>query len=207
MLLENVYLLLILYLIRVPLSSFFFFFFAVCRIHSLSLPSSFCLDCILLLEGLPLLRSPLTRMFFLPFTYFAVVFCLFRWFLLCLSFCCLGFVHYYERSELLIYGDGKKRQVCSDVESTNRCLLKSIELPEAFWCRVSGTLGPGFLGAARCSLSRRAHVKAKGTLDSVEQKNYAVGEQKVGQPRRHTCIHTMYHDISSTVIMLRQFEQ
>ena len=80
----------------------------------------------------------------------------------------------------------KKRQVCSDVESTNRCLLKSIELPEAFWCRVSGTLGPGFLGAARCSLSRRAHVKAKGTLDSVEQKNYAVGEQKVGQPRRPT---------------------
>ena len=80
----------------------------------------------------------------------------------------------------------KYRQVCSDVESTNRCLLKSIELPEAFWCRVSGTLGPGFLGAARCSLSRRAHVKAKGTLDSVEQKNYAVGEQKVGQPRRPT---------------------
>ena len=80
----------------------------------------------------------------------------------------------------------KIRQVCSDVESTNRCLLKSIELPEAFWCRVSGTLGPGFLGAARCSLSRRAHVKAKGTLDSVEQKNYAVGEQKVGQPRRPT---------------------
>ena len=79
-----------------------------------------------------------------------------------------------------------KRQVCSGVESTNRCLLKSIELPEAFWCRVSGTLGPGFLGAARCSLSRRAHVKAKGTLDSVEQKNYAVGEQKVGQPRRPT---------------------
>ena len=33
---------------------------------------------------------------------------------------------------------------------------------------------------------RRAHVKAKGTLDSVEQKNYAVGEQKVGQPRRPT---------------------
>ena len=55
----------------------------------------------------------------------------------------------------------------------------SKELPEAFWCRVSGTLGPGFLGAARCSLSRRAHVKAKGTLDSVEQKNYAVGEQKL----------------------------
>ena len=87
-----------------------------------------------------------------------------------------------------------KRQVCSDVESTNRCLLKSIELPEAFWCRVSGTLGPGFLGAARCSLSRRAHVKAKGTLDSVEQKNYAVGEQKVGQPRRLTsCVQR--HDI------------
>ena len=50
--------------------------------------------------------------------------------------------------------------------------------------RVSGTLGPGFSGAARFSLSRRAHVKAKGTLDNVEQKNYAVGEQKVGQPRR-----------------------
>ena len=52
--------------------------------------------------------------------------------------------------------------------------------------RVSGTLGPGFSGAARFSLSRRAHAKAKGTLDSVEQKNYAVGEQKVGQPRRPT---------------------
>ena len=52
--------------------------------------------------------------------------------------------------------------------------------------RVSETLGPGFSGAARFSLSRRAHVKAKGTLDSVEQKNYAVGEQKVGQPRRPT---------------------
>ena len=25
-----------------------------------------------------------------------------------------------------------KKQVCSDIESTNRCLLKSIELPEAF---------------------------------------------------------------------------
>ena len=52
--------------------------------------------------------------------------------------------------------------------------------------RVSGTLGPGFSGAARFSLSRRAHEKAKGTLDSVEQKNYAVGEQKVSQPRRPT---------------------
>ena len=52
--------------------------------------------------------------------------------------------------------------------------------------RVSGTLGPGFSGAARFSLSRRGHVKAKGPLDSVEQKNYAVGEQKVGQPRRPT---------------------
>ena len=86
------------------------------------------------------------------------------------------------------------KQVCSDVESTNRCLLKSIELPEAFWCCtcISGsqghyTLGPGFSGAARFSLSRRAHVKAKGsTLDSVEQKNYAVGGQKVGQPRTPT---------------------
>ena len=52
--------------------------------------------------------------------------------------------------------------------------------------RVSGTLGPGFSGAARFSLSRRAHVNAKGTLGSVEQNNYAVGEQKVGQPRRPT---------------------
>ena len=52
---------------------------------------------------------------------------------------------------------------------------------------VSGTIGPGFSGAARFSLSRGAHVKkAKGTLDSVEQKNYAVGEQKFGQPRRPT---------------------
>ena len=52
--------------------------------------------------------------------------------------------------------------------------------------RVSGTIGPGFSGAACFSLSRRAHVKAKGSLDSVEQKNYAVGEQKVGQPRSPT---------------------
>ena len=52
--------------------------------------------------------------------------------------------------------------------------------------RVSGALWPGFSGAARFSLFRRAHVKAKGTLDSVEQKNYAVGEQKVGQPRKPT---------------------
>ena len=44
--------------------------------------------------------------------------------------------------------------------------------------RISGTLGPGFSGAARFSLSRIAHVKAKGTLDSVEQKNYAAGEQE-----------------------------
>ena len=86
----------------------FFFFFSLCRIHSLSLPLFSCLGCIPLLEGLPFLRSPLTRMFFLPFTYFAVVFCLFRWFLLCLCFCCLGFVYYYERSELLIDCDGKK---------------------------------------------------------------------------------------------------
>ena len=26
-----------------------------------------------------------------------------------------------------------KNEVCSVVESTNRCLLKPIELPEAFW--------------------------------------------------------------------------
>ena len=45
---------------------------------------------------------------------------------------------------------------------------------------------PGFSGAARLSLSQRAHVKAKGMLDSVEQKNYAEGEHKVGQPRRPT---------------------
>ena len=30
----------------------------------------------------------------------------------------------------------------------------------------------------RCSLSRRVHVKVKGTLGSVEQNNYAVGEQR-----------------------------
>ena len=37
----------------------------------------------------------------------------------------------------------KKQQVCSDVESTNRCLLKSSELLEAFWCRtgISGSQG------------------------------------------------------------------
>ena len=78
----------------------------------------------------------------------------------------------------------------SDVQSINRCLLKFIELPEVFWCCtcISGSqgIGPGFSGAARFSLSRRAHVKAKGTLDSVKQKNSAVGEQKVGQPRRPT---------------------
>ena len=36
-----------------------------------------------------------------------------------------------------------KEQVCSDVESTNRFLLKSIELPEAFWyCTcISGSQG------------------------------------------------------------------
>ena len=36
-----------------------------------------------------------------------------------------------------------KKQVCSDVESTNRCLLKSVELPEAFWCFtcISGSQG------------------------------------------------------------------
>ena len=60
--------------------------------------------------------------------------------------------------------------------------------------RVSGALGPGFSGAARFSLSRRAHVKAKGTLDSMEQKNYAVGEQKVGQPRRPTSCVLSYVD-------------
>ena len=27
-----------------------------------------------------------------------------------------------------------KKQVCSDIESTNLCQLKSIELLEAFWC-------------------------------------------------------------------------
>ena len=37
-------------------------------------------------------------------------------------------------------GFHNKKQACSDVESTNRCLLKSIELPEAFWC-VSGSQG------------------------------------------------------------------
>ena len=71
MLLGSVYLLLLLHFIRVPLSSFFF---AVSRIHSLPLPLSSCLGCTPLLGGLPFLRSPLTRMFFLPYAYFTVVF-------------------------------------------------------------------------------------------------------------------------------------
>ena len=37
---------------------------------------------------------------------------------------------------------------------------------------------PGSQEVVRFSLSRRVHVKAKGTLDSGEQKNYAVGEQR-----------------------------
>ena len=44
--------------------------------------------------------------------------------------------------------------------------------------RDSGKLGPGPQEVGRSSLSRRVHVKVKGTLDSVEQKNYAVGEQR-----------------------------
>ena len=81
-----------------------------------------------------------------------------------------------------------KKQVCSDhkplfieIHRTTRGILVLY-----LYFRVSGTLGPGFSGAACLSLSRRAHVKAKGTLDSVERKNYAVGDQKVGQPRRPT---------------------
>ena len=90
-----------------------------------------------------------------------------------------------------ISGLGKKKQVCSDVESTNRCFIEIHRTTKGIlvlylYFRVSGTLGPGFSGAARFSHSRRAHVKAKGTLDSVEHKNCAVGEQKVGQPRRPT---------------------
>ena len=32
-----------------------------------------------------------------------------------------------------IRNKNNKKEVCSVVESTNRCLLKPIELPEAFW--------------------------------------------------------------------------
>ena len=44
----------------------------------------------------------------------------------------------------------KKKEVCSVVESTNRCLLEPIELPEAFglnlYFRVSGKMGLGASG-------------------------------------------------------------
>ena len=42
-----------------------------------------------------------------------------------------------------------KKQVCSNVEITNRCLLKSIELPKAFWCCtcISGSQGQLGLGS------------------------------------------------------------
>ena len=42
-----------------------------------------------------------------------------------------------------------KKKVCSDVENTNRCLLKSIELTEAFWCCtcISGSQGHWGLGS------------------------------------------------------------
>ena len=49
--------------------------------HSLSLLSSFCPDCILLLIGLPFLRSLLRKMLFLPYAFYVVVFCLFLPFL------------------------------------------------------------------------------------------------------------------------------
>ena len=75
----------------------------------------------------------------------------------------------------------KHKPLFIEIHRTTRGILVSY-----LYFRVSGTSGPGFSGAARFSLSRRAHVKAKGTLDSVGQKNYAVGEQKVGHPRRPT---------------------
>ena len=79
------YLIIILfYFIVLPLSSFCVFFH--CVSHSLSLPLSSCLCCTPLLKGLPILRSLLTRMFFLLYAYYGVVFCLF---LLLLLFSCV----------------------------------------------------------------------------------------------------------------------
>ena len=49
--------------------------------------------------------------------------------------------------------------------------------------RVSGKIGPGPQEVGHSLLSRRVHVKVKGTLDSVEQKNYAVGEQREREKR------------------------
>ena len=45
------------------------------------------------------------------------------------------------------------KQICSDVEGANRCLLKPIELPEAFWfCVFQG------LGDNRAWIFRRSSV-------------------------------------------------
>ena len=85
-------------------------------------------------------------------------------------------------SRFVLFRPRKHKPLFIEIHRTTKGILVLY-----LYFRVSGTkIGPGFSGAARFSLSRRAHVKAKGKLDSVEQKNYAVGEQKVGQPRRPT---------------------
>ena len=89
-----------------------------------------------------------------------------------------NFIRYFEKKAGL-FRRKKHKPLFIEIHRTTRGILVL-----CLYFRVSGTLG--FSGAARFSLFRRAHVKAKGTLDSVEQKNYAVGEQKVGQPRRPT---------------------
>ena len=108
--------------------------------------------------------------------------------------CCLVFIafaarkprHFICHSIIMFKKAGlfkrrKHKPLFIEIHRTTRGILMLY-----LYFRVSGTIGPGFSGAARFSLSRRAHVKAKSTLDSVEHKNYAVGEQKVGQPRRPT---------------------
>ena len=85
-LLVSVYLTLLFHLIAIPLSSLCVFFH--CASHLLSLPLYSCLGCILLLIGLPFLRSLLTRMFFLPYAFimYVFVFCMFLLFSLLFVF-------------------------------------------------------------------------------------------------------------------------
>ena len=47
-----------------------------------------------------------------------------------------------------------------------------------WYFRVPGTIGHGFSGDRPFFSLGEVHVKALRTLDSVEQKNYAVGEQR-----------------------------
>ena len=95
-----VYLIILFYLVVLsPFPSCSVFFFR-CVLHSLSLPMSSCLGCIPLLIRLAFLRSLVTtRMFFLPYAYYVVVFCLFFCFCFCLSFCFL-FIYFYFTSPL-----------------------------------------------------------------------------------------------------------